>query len=90
VPVLSHGAGYVLKRDRSGRLIDSIHQAARGESAWTAEERKQLTGGLDGDFDVHLSPREGEVLKQISHGLTNKEIALMFDISYETVKEHVR
>jgi DNA-binding NarL/FixJ family response regulator len=37
-----------------------------------------------------LTPREGEVLKQLAFGLTNKEIALALGISYETVKEHVQ
>lgn len=83
-------AGYVLKCDRPSRLINSIRQAARGESAWSADELKQLTGGLIGDFGVFYTPREREVLKQLSHGLTNQEIALMLKISYETAREHVK
>ena len=38
----------------------------------------------------HLTKREGEVLKQLALGLTNKEIAQSLGISYETVKEHVQ
>ena len=42
------------------------------------------------DNDVKLTKREGEVLKQLALGLTNKEIAQSLGISYETVKEHVQ
>ncbi|MDP7206557.1 MAG: response regulator transcription factor, partial [Pirellulaceae bacterium] len=37
-----------------------------------------------------LTQRESEVLQQIALGLTNKEIAQVLGISYETVKEHVQ
>jgi DNA-binding NarL/FixJ family response regulator len=42
------------------------------------------------DADVPLTPREGEVLRQLASGLTNKEIAQRLHVSYETVKEHVQ
>ncbi len=38
---------------------------------------------------VILTQREAEVLRQLTLGLTNKEIALALGISYETVKEHI-
>jgi DNA-binding NarL/FixJ family response regulator len=42
------------------------------------------------DVEVALTQREGEVLRQIAMGLTNKQIAEPFHISVETVKEHVQ
>ncbi len=42
------------------------------------------------DVEVPLTQRESEVLKYLSSGLTNKEIAQSLNISYETVKEHVQ
>ena len=36
-----------------------------------------------------LTKREIEVLKLLSHGLLNKEIAFKLDISEKTVKNHV-
>ena len=48
------------------------------------------TPRLSGDLDVSLSEREGEVLRQMALGLTNKQIAQTMHISYETVKEHVQ
>ena len=56
---------------------------------------RRVTGALAlpsvvSDSDVQLTKREGEVLKQLALGLTNKEIAQSLGISYETVKEHVQ
>jgi DNA-binding NarL/FixJ family response regulator len=48
------------------------------------------TPRLSGDLEVSLSEREGDVLRQMAGGLTNKQIAQALDISYETVKEHVQ
>jgi len=37
-----------------------------------------------------LTEREGDVLRQMAQGLTNNQIAVMLNISYESVKEHVQ
>ncbi len=88
-------SGYVLKSDSRERLVEAIQMAARGESAWTREELRRVTGALAtprvvSDVEVPLTQRESEVLRQLANGLTNKEIALALGISYETVKEHVQ
>lgn len=88
-------AAYVLKHDSRERLLETIQLAVRGESAWTREELRRVTGALAtprvvSDVEVPLTQRESEVLRQLANGLTNKEIALALGISYETVKEHVQ
>ena len=88
-------SGYVLKSDTRERLLEAISTAMRGESAWTRDELRRVTGALatprlQTDVEVPLTQRESEVLKQLANGLTNKEIALALNISYETVKEHVQ
>jgi DNA-binding NarL/FixJ family response regulator len=88
-------AGYVLKGAPRERLLETIRTAARGESAWTREELRRVTGALatprlSTDVEVPLTKRESEVLRQLALGLTNKEIAQALNISYETVKEHVQ
>ena len=88
-------AAYVLKHDTRDRLLETIQLAVRGESAWTREELRRVTGALAtprvvSDVEVPLTQRESEVLRQLANGLTNKEIALALGISYETVKEHVQ
>lgn len=88
-------AGYVLKGATREHLIETIETAATGQSAWTREELRRVTGALatprlTADVEVPLTQRESEVLRQLTHGLTNKEIAQTLEISYETVKEHVQ
>ena len=88
-------SGYVLKSAPRERLIEALNTAAAGESAWTREELRRVTGALatprlSQDIEVPLTQRESEVLRQMALGLTNKEIAKMLGISYETVKEHVQ
>ncbi len=88
-------AGFILKSADRERLIGALETAAGGESAWTREELRRVTGALatprlGQDIEVPLTQRESEVLRQMAQGLTNKEIAKMLGISYETVKEHVQ
>ncbi len=88
-------SGYLLKGVTRDALLDAIRTAAAGESAWTREELRRVTGALatprlSTDVEVPLTNRESEVLRQLTDGLTNKEIAQALHISYETVKEHVQ
>jgi len=88
-------AGYILKGCTKDELLQAIRTAAKGESVWTREELRRVTGALatprlTADVEVPLTQRESEVLRQLAYGLTNKEIAQALHISYETVKEHVQ
>lgn len=88
-------SGYLLKGCTREELVKAIHTAMAGESAWTREELRRVTGALatprlSADVEVPLTQRESEVLRQLAFGLTNKEIAQTLQISYETVKEHVQ
>ncbi len=87
--------GYVLKSANRDRLVSAIRSVAGGESIWTREELRRVTGALAtprlaADVEVPLTQRESEVLRQLAMGLTNKEIGQALTISYETVKEHVQ
>ena len=88
-------SGYLIKSCSRDELVQAIRAAASGESAWTRDELRRVTGALAtprlaADVEVPLTQRESEVLKQLAYGLTNKEIANTLHISYETVKEHVQ
>jgi len=88
-------SGYLLKSISQDKLTEAIRMAARGESIWTREELRRVTGALatprlTADVEVPLTQRESDVLNQLAFGLTNKEIAQALNISYETVKEHVQ
>jgi DNA-binding NarL/FixJ family response regulator len=88
-------SGYVLKGCTREYLLNAVRVSAVGESAWTRDELRRVTGALAtprlaADVEVPLTQRESEVLRQLAYGLTNKEIAQALHISYETVKEHVQ
>lgn len=88
-------SGYVLKSESKSKILQAIRTAAAGETSWTREELRRVTGALatprlNSDVEVPLTQRESEVLRQLALGLTNKEIAQTLHISYETVKEHVQ
>jgi DNA-binding NarL/FixJ family response regulator len=88
-------AGYLVKNVTQAELIAAVQQVASGESLWSREELRSVSGALTNsrstpELDVPLTKRESEVLKQLALGLSNKEIAQALTISYETVKEHVQ
>jgi DNA-binding NarL/FixJ family response regulator len=88
-------AGYLPKSANKTEIIEAIRTAASGETIWSRDELRRVTGALaaprpGNESDVPLTKRESEVLKQLAFGLTNKEIAQALGISYETVKEHVQ
>ncbi len=81
--------------NQSGELLEAIRMASQGQTAWTRDELRHVTGALAtphlaADVEVPLTQRESEVLRQLAYGLTNKGMASGMHISYETVKEHVQ
>jgi DNA-binding NarL/FixJ family response regulator len=71
-------------------FVAAVKSVAAGDDVWTRDELRRVSGALAGTGGQQLTKREGEVLKQLAFGLTNKEIAQALGISYETVKEHVQ
>ena len=88
-------SGYLLKDCTRDELLSAIETAAAGESSFTREGLRRVTGALAMprlaiDVEVTLTRREGEVLRQLACGLTNKQIAEALHLSNETVKEYVQ
>ncbi len=90
--------GYLLKNAEPEELIQAIHQVALGgavvspfmASKLLAEFTQKTSRLKMEDANTSLSPREEEVLQQLSQGLTNKQIADLLFISENTVKTHLR
>lgn len=60
--------------------------------AWLEDQLASLAGSMGSDTDdlfMPLSPREMEILKLVTKGLSNKEIAYQLGISHQTVKNHM-
>ena len=87
--------GFLLKSCSREEMLEAIRTAASGQNCWSREKLRSVSGALRtprlaNNLEVSLSEREGEVLRQMTRGLTNKQIAQTMTISYETVKEHVQ
>ena len=88
-------AGYLNKSASRDEIAAAVRQAGAGDTLWSREGIRRVTGSFTTprasiDLETPLTKREGEVLKQLALGLSNKEIAQSLEISYETVKEHVQ
>lgn len=86
--------GYVLKDSESDVLIKAIRSIFNGESYIQPNMASLLFKKINGELDNQakhnkLTKREIEVLKLITQGLLNKEIADQLCISEKTVKNHV-
>lgn len=96
--LLQAGAnGYVLKTATSDELVRAVRLVSEGKPALSPEIAhkvvQHLTGGgqpleMKEPADP-LTPREIEVLRLASRGLTNREIGQALNISHRTVQGHL-
>jgi DNA-binding NarL/FixJ family response regulator len=88
---LQAGARGCLPKTVGGpELVEALFDVATGETVLPPAATEALLGQLRGDASaVTLSPREGDVLRYVAAGLTNKAIALKLGISEHTVKFHL-
>lgn len=88
--------GYLLKSMEPDEVVDAIVRAARGETVVAPGMTAKLVKLLDNkDSSAEslmetLTQREREILGHLARGESNKAIARQLDISYDTVKLHVR
>ncbi len=86
---------YLVKGSDAKMIRDAVKGAVDGHAPLQSGPVRKVAGTMANqatvdDLDIPLTPRESQVLRQISLGLSNKEIALALAISVETVKEHVQ
>ena len=92
--------GYLLKDVVSDRLVEALQAAARGESVLQPSVAARVVARFaampDDDATprpqplvVPLSDREIEVLRRLSDGCSNREIAAALFLAEGTVKNHV-
>ncbi|HEY1648557.1 MAG TPA: response regulator transcription factor [Terracidiphilus sp.] len=77
---------YLLKGMTSENLIATIHTVHAGKSHIPPVIAEKLAGRMGAE---ELTPREFDVLEQIVHGKSNKEIAAELQVSEATVKTHI-
>jgi two-component system NarL family response regulator len=77
---------YLLKGMTSEELIATIRTVHEGKSHIPPAIAQKLAERMSTE---ELTPREFDVLEQIVHGKSNKEIATELEISEATVKTHI-
>jgi DNA-binding NarL/FixJ family response regulator len=86
--------GYLLKKTEPVRILEAIREVYQGGSPMSTQiARKVIASFQPGkgiDETELLTPKEKEILKELSRGLRYKEIAADLFISIETVRSHVR
>jgi DNA-binding NarL/FixJ family response regulator len=87
--------GYILKSAIENDLTRAVKAVAAGEQYLAPELSSLLiraiqTGSFEKSSDPYerLTQREKQVLQLIAHGKSNKEIAVMLDLSVNTVAVH--
>ncbi len=93
---VSGGAsGYLLKGIDSDEMLACLRSIAAGDMLLTKEELVRSlrsvsdVGNASGDLIEPLTEREQEVLRLLSTGLNNRELAGILFIAESTVKTHV-
>jgi len=87
--------GYMLKRASTAEILDAISEVRSGGAPMTSEIARKVVHAFQKPpaqpgTKIELSQREQEILQLLSQGFANKEIADRLNISYQTVKVHVK
>ncbi len=91
--------GYLLKDMEPEEVVDGIRRVAAGELIVAPSMTVKMIELLHGEQSATeqnlnvfklLTKREYEIMELLSRGESNKSIAMTLEISYDTVKQHVR
>lgn len=97
--ICAGASGYILKNQLNTKLVDFIRELQFGGSPMSPSIARKVLNKLQempqfirpGEApDYHLTPREKDVLSCLVNGLSYKMIAADLNISYETVRSHVK
>jgi DNA-binding NarL/FixJ family response regulator len=97
--ICAGASGYILKNHLNTKLIDSIKELQFGGSPMSPSIARKVLNKMQSVSraikqeeapDYRLTAREKEVLSCLVNGLSYKMIASDLNISYETVRSHVK
>jgi two-component system, NarL family, nitrate/nitrite response regulator NarL len=89
-------SGYILKGVGSSELTSMVRAVHQGEMTITPSLAARLLASMgkkhhnpSASDQSALTTREDEILDQVAHGLTNKQIARTLRLSEKTIKHHM-
>lgn len=88
-------SGYLLKRSTPDEVLHAIAEVRSGGAPMTREIARMVVETFrrqpfEGGSLAELSEREMEILSLLAQGLANKEIGAKLNISFYTVRAHLR
>ncbi len=88
-------SGYLTKREASAEVVRAVRAAAAGEMLVPPLMLARLLRQMSGPpavprADLHLTPRELEVLGALAQGMNGMQIARRLSMSPNTVRTHVQ
>jgi DNA-binding NarL/FixJ family response regulator len=95
IPAIEAGAsGYQLKDIEPDDLVEAIRKLMRGENTLHPQATSQLMKVSEPQIELPhklypLTPREQDVLSELTKGKSNKEIAASLFVTEKTVKTHI-
>ena len=86
--------GYILKNSPAERIINAVRAVNAGGTVFQEDILKYIRDKLDvngggNDIFKELSQRETEIVRLISEGLSNQQIAERLFLSNGTVRNHI-
>jgi DNA-binding NarL/FixJ family response regulator len=88
-------SGYLLKRSTPEEVLHAIAEVRSGGAPMTREIARMVVETFRADDSVkteseELSKRELEILSLVAKGMANKEVGAQLNISFYTVRAHLR
>jgi DNA-binding NarL/FixJ family response regulator len=88
-------SGYLLKRTAPAKILEALAELHRGGAPMTSEIARKVIHSFyqaksAGTPDEKLTAREEEILDYLAKGYVTKEIADKLDVSYDTVRYHLK
>jgi DNA-binding NarL/FixJ family response regulator len=96
--ICAGASGYILKNQLNSSLIDAIKDMQTGGSPMSPSIARRVLNMLQHSYpgkrqpleEYNLTAREKEVLSAVVNGLSYKMIGYELNISYETVRSHIK
>lgn len=88
--------GYLLKENDTRRLVEAIHEVARGGSVFDPQVTRRLAGAKAGGGLAHaasgigsLTAHERRLLAEVARGRTDKEVAITLGLTAKTARNYL-